>query len=1035
MQESLRLTYSEGARLKAIIGCERARHRIAIASCALLAAQSGAMPAYAATMAATFAATSPYAQANALPDASMKAPIDTATSSTARGAPSIAFYYGSTVPVSELSAFDTVVVEPDSDFDPKAADTPHTAWLAYVSVGEINPSRAYFKEIPKGWLRGKNKAWGSAIVDQAVPEWPAFYVDRVIAPLWDRGYRGFFLDTLDSYQIDAKTDDERARQQAGIVAMIRAIKTRYPLAELILNRGFELLPQVHDLVSAVAFESLYRGWNQAKKRYIEVAPADREWLLKQVKTAKAYGLRVISIDYCPPADSQCARDTAAKIRALDVIPYVTGPALDRIGVGSIAVQPRRILVLQDNDPHADLAVSEGVRYLGMPINYLGYRADYLNTADHLPQQPLDDRYAGIVLWMNRDHPHPRELRAWLEKQIDMGMHVAVIARFGMALDRKLADKLDLQPVKGSPEGILRVESSDPALIGFEIAPQPDEHDYLAVRTGPSGRSLLRLSAGDFEIDAAAITRWGGYVMRPYAVFEMPAVNQARWVVQPIAFLQQALRLPPMPVPDTTTEAGRRLFMTHIDGDGFGLRAEFGDARQRAYAGEVLLGTLRKHGLPTTVSVTEGELSDDGPYRANASQLRAIARRIFALQNVEIASHTYTQPSQWMRVSQLAVFDARERPGNDNAKRNWLSVDIPGYRFGIDREIAGSIAYIDRELAPTGKTVKMLLWSGECDVPAAAVKAAYDAHVLNMNGGDTVITKRYPSWTAISPLGVMRDGYYQIFAPDQSEERYTGYWQGPYYGFEHVLETFDMTDRPIRFKPIDVHYHMYTGTKHASLAALERVYAVLASQPVNPVFASEYARKVLDFVGFSVARDGDTWIVRDSGQLHTVRIASGDAPDLGTSIGVVGYAPGPGGVYVHLIGSEARFSVLHGTAAARANGSLPYLADANGRVERFVRHARGLSFDLISHVAPAFQLANVRDCRVMVDGRALAPDRSEGAKERVTDGPQSVPPRGQHVAGEPSAQAAGQLSGYTLGRPGASAAGPGRTIHVDVDCAI
>ena len=32
-------------------------------------------------------------------------------------------------------------------------------------------------------------------------------------------------------------------------------------------------------------------------------------------------------------------------------------------------------------------------------------------------------------------------------------------------------------------------------------------------------------------------------MRPFGVFDLGAVNQARWVTQPIAFLQAALRLP------------------------------------------------------------------------------------------------------------------------------------------------------------------------------------------------------------------------------------------------------------------------------------------------------------------------------------------------------------------------------------------------------------------------------------------------------------------------------------------------------------
>lgn len=57
-------------------------------------------------------------------------------------------------------------------------------------------------------------------------------------------------------------------------------------------------------------------------------------------------------------------------------------------------------------------------------------------------------------------------------------------------------------------------------------------------------------------------------------FGVPGIGQSRWAIDPPSFLQRALALPPMPVPDATTENGRRLFFAHIDGDGFASRAEF-----------------------------------------------------------------------------------------------------------------------------------------------------------------------------------------------------------------------------------------------------------------------------------------------------------------------------------------------------------------------------------------------------------------------------------------------------------------------------
>ena len=254
----------------------------------------------------------------------------------AGSAPSIAFFYGANPPVAPLSAFDVVVIEPDSGFDPLAHRSTHTAWFAYVSVGEVASQRPYYAAIPKAWLMGRNAAWASTVIDQDADGWPAFYVEHVIAPLWKRGYRGFFLDTLDSYQLVATTDEARARQQAGLVSVIRAIRARYPQVRLIFNRGFEILPQVHTLVYAVAFESLYRGWDQAQQRYTEVPQADRGWLLAQAATIRErYRLPVVSIDYCPPGDAECARHAVAAISATGIVPYVTDGALQTVGVGPV----------------------------------------------------------------------------------------------------------------------------------------------------------------------------------------------------------------------------------------------------------------------------------------------------------------------------------------------------------------------------------------------------------------------------------------------------------------------------------------------------------------------------------------------------------------------------------------------------------------------------------------------------------------------------------------------------------------------------
>ncbi len=899
-------------------------------------------------------------------------------------APNIAFHYGSKPPVDALQAFDIAVVEPDSGFDPRRVATPDTQWFAYVSIGEVAPSRAYLKAIPKAWLTGNNDAWGARVVDQAAEGWPAFYVDKVIAPLWERGYRGFFLDTLDSYQLVARTDAARASQEAGMVAVIRAIKARYPEARLIFNRGFEILPQVNQLAYAVAFESLYRGWDQAGKRFTEVSEADRNWLLGQVRTIREqYRLPVISIDYCPPADRQCARDTAARIRAQGIIPYVADPGLQTVGIGSIEVMPRRVLVVQDRPPGVSLDSSKGVRYVSTPLNYLGYRVDLADVGQPLPEIGAD-RYAGVVVWLSGpDSSTGARLYDWAEKLIARGIPIAFLNDFGAPVKGRVARTLQLQSVTGDAKGRVEVLEQDP-MMGFEAPVSPDRLHAVPVRAGEGSRTLLRLRAGALTYDAAAITRWGGYVLGPYAVMaDFRDRDNDRWVVQPISFFREALRLPVMPVPDVTTENGRRLLTIHIDGDGFASRAEIPGG---GFSGEVLFREIfDRYRLPMTMSVIEGEVGASGMYPHLTQQLEPIARKIFAQPYVEVASHTYSHPFVWSR----ALVGASAHAAEQAAAREYY-MPIPGYNVSLQREIQGSIDYINRVLAPADKPVKMVLWPGDTQVPAEAIRQANAAGVQNLNGGDTIITKSNPSWTAISPIGVNKaDDAFQVFAPNQNENVYTNLWHGPYYGFERVIETYELTDRPLRFKPVNIYYHSYSGTKVASLKALRKVYDYALAQPLFPVHSTDYVRKVIDWQGMAVARElgGDgkqpaAWIVRGDGNLRNVRWTGSDVPDVADSQGVTGTSPAPGGgVYVHLADGASRIAMRAANAPARP--ASPEIVEASGFVRDWRRSRQGdtqrLRFDFSGYAKPFFRLAGADRCQVAIDGKTAGGVRDRGAQ--------------------------------------------------------
>jgi hypothetical protein len=846
--------------------------------------------------------------------------------------PNLAFFYGANLPVDLLQAFDAVVVDPARGFDPAAHPLPHTVWIARTHPADST----------------------------VTPE--AFALS--LGPLWQYGYRGFLLDTPTA------------------IAAAEAIRAVHPDARLVVAGPQALqaaLPHAKELYAVVG-DSLVRSLNDSGTQPSDVPDALRASRLAAARSfTQQTGVPVVSLEYCPGTDRECARKTAAQVVANGVLPYVTNAARDIVGVGAIEVLPRKILVVQD--PAAGLPLDEtpGVRDLATPLNYLGYDVEYADANGQLPDDITPDRYAGVVAWFQGDDlSDSNAWRNWVEARMEAHVPVAFLGQFGFDAGQDDGKALDLLAVAGPFNDPVQIVSRDP-LIGFEIDPKPGPRDLSGVQVGAESRSLLRVRSGNATLDEVAITPWGGYAMNPYTIVSLNGIGQERWAIQPMSFLTAALRLQQMPAPNVTTENGRRLFMTHVDGDGFASRVEFPGPD---YSGEALYQQIfTRYKIPMTLSVIEGEVGPKGLYPQISPRLEEIARKMFALPYVDIGTHTYSHPFEWEKVD-ATTGERIDRGSGDTA----FSLNIPNYTFNIDREITGSIDYINSRLAPPGKKTVILQWPGNCEPPALVVRKVYAAGVDNINGGDTVITRSADSWTNIAPIGVDKGpGAYQVYAPNQDENVYTNDWLGPFYGFTRVLETFELTDKPLRFKPIDLYYHMYSGTKVASLRALDQIFSTVLKEPVLPVRVVDYTHKVLDWRSFAVARvvapagaagsADSNWLVRGDGEVRELRAPSGSVPDLRVSVGVTGYAVGSDGTYIHFADGAATVALTQANLTQTANAQLPYIAMANGYVRQFKRTTHGLAFEFGGYYQPFVQLTNAGTCSVEVGGRPVAVQRS------------------------------------------------------------
>lgn len=920
---------------------------------------------------------------------SCMASIGAATAATAaEHEPAVALYYGPHPPINALQGFDWIVVDGNAQLPESVSGLgpgqQGARYFAYLSVGEV--AEAVTDAPPPACVLGRNQAWKARIVDLRLGPCRDWVWQQRIEPLIARGFRHFFLDTLDSYQLALTAPDDQRAYREGMVALVSRIRARLPHAEFILNRGFELLDALHDQgVVGVAAESLYRGWDQSAQAYIKVKPADTEWLKQQLDAVKARGLVPIAIDYVADGNAEEARQTAARIAAAGFVPYVSNAGLDRVGVGRIQPEPRQILMLYDGD---DSPMNTNLNwYAAMALNHLGYATRALNVdTDTLPTQALRGRVAGIVTWFSgNDLKRSEVVYRWLRKQVAAGVPIAMLGEFGFPADIPHLAPFGIEPGPAPSASLEKVSilHQDSGLIGFETPARPSPDNFQSLRL-LQGRSALTLKRDGQEEAAVAIMPWGGYALAPHVISYLPQGalekerSRARWFLNPFAFFRQALRLGDLPAFDTTTASGNRLLFAQFDGDGFASGSYVGKYLGQPAAKVILDDVLTRYRIPTAASVIAGEFVDHGLYGpAQLAIYRPIARAMFALPWVEIGSHTYSHPFAWAALEHnpdlsagLHIEPGTHGTGKDEylatAKLQYgYNLPIPGYRFSVQQEVQGSVKIINDVLAPPGKKVTLFQWSGDTDPNAEAVAEAYQAGLPNINGNNSTISEQFSSLTNVVPLGVWKGKHFQVYAPDANEDQFTNGWTAPYCGYRKVVQTFRMTESPRRLAPINIYYHLYSGARPCALDALHTVYDWATRQATTPVFPSDYARIALGFEYAGVARDGNAFVLGGYGADQTVRIARDQGyPDLARSDNIAGFNDANDARYISLGPQRARL-VLTPTPPQQ-----PYLVSANAVVTAMQRKPGSLAMTLHGEVPLKLELANSKNCRVRFDDKPV-----------------------------------------------------------------
>lgn len=205
--------------------------------------------------------------------------------------------------------------------------------LAYASMVEVQPGSREAEAAKKRGIPiiAQNPNWSSSVLDITHPQWLPWVLEDLAKPAITRGFDGLFLDTLDSAQLISAAHPEKAEScRSALVHAIQQVKAQHPGTRLILNRGFDLLPDVARDADAVLVESLYQTWDGHRQRYRAVSADDAKWLLSHVARIQRLGLPVLVVDYVAPNNASLARTTARRIEAQGCIPFVSTPDLQGI---------------------------------------------------------------------------------------------------------------------------------------------------------------------------------------------------------------------------------------------------------------------------------------------------------------------------------------------------------------------------------------------------------------------------------------------------------------------------------------------------------------------------------------------------------------------------------------------------------------------------------------------------------------------------------------------------------------------------------
>jgi len=676
--------------------------------------------------------------------------------------------------------------------------------------------------------------------------------------------------------------------------------------------------------------------------------------------------------------------------------------------------PRTMIAIYDSHDSKDIEETVIHQAAEMPLNHLGIKLNYVDICGELPDAMDDPDVLGVIVWSYdwkfEDKEIAEKFLRWASKMVDAGkkyIAMGLIPFEGKTFEIDINERNDFWKklgLKDTTEWISTTYDSNliyncPELFHFERHYPEVLPTYLRmVKLGNTIDPCLMVRQKDnTETDSVlvGIGERGSYVAANYPIYWRFRVGKAAraWYFNPFDFFEKALGLEGRPRPDTTTLFGRRIFYSHIDGDGWNNYVYIRKYRNtHAIAARVLLNEVLEpySDLAFTVGPVGAEI--DFQWAGTKKSIPCL-KEIVELENVELGCHTFSHPFDWAffknyvpqdeypylhlypngtwmgagAVAWMKLFVGSDDPNVTESHRTQYNpnqlkqlneiYDMPrAYArkpFELDREVEGAVSLINKK-ADSEKKVKAYLWSGDCRPFYAAVKKVADAGIPNINGGDTRFDTKFDSYAWVMPLGRQVKDLWQIYSSNSNENTYTDYWEDDFYAFNLLVETLKNTEFPIRIKPMNLYYHVYSAERTPGLRAVLKNIAYIRSQEIIPIFASEYSMLAQGFYTLKMSEMGkDSWMVEDRGDLQTIRFdyAVAKGVDFAKSEGVIGQVHYQGSLYAALDpGVKEPVIALKDLEVIEDEPREPhyYLIQSRWQMKNIEQVDRGIEFDVMGH---------------------------------------------------------------------------------------